>query len=42
MTTIIRIGTTGGVPAAASCNELELGKIARIEYTADYNLYVTR
>jgi len=42
VTTIIRIGTTGGVPPPAACNDVELGKILRVEYTADYNLYVTR
>ena len=41
VTTVIRVATTGGVPRAA-CNDVERGRIARIEYTADYYFYVKR
>ena len=42
VTTIVRISTSGGTAPASGCNELELGKILRVPYSADYNLYVTR
>lgn len=42
VTSIVRISTSGGTPPATGCNEPELGKILRVPYTADYNLYVTR
>ena len=42
VTTVLRVATTGGVPLAASCNELERGRITRIEYAADYYFYVKR
>jgi hypothetical protein len=42
VTTIIRIGTSGGTPPAAGCNDVEQGRIVRADYTADYNFYVTR
>jgi len=40
VTTIVRIATEGGIPPPNSCNEAERGKILRVPYTADYNLYV--
>jgi hypothetical protein len=42
VTTIVRIGTRGGTAPGTGCNELELGRILRVPYKADYNLYVTR
>ncbi|MEO7761394.1 MAG: DUF3455 domain-containing protein [Casimicrobiaceae bacterium] len=42
VTTILRIGTSGGVAAASGCNDAERGKIVRVPYEADYNFYVTR
>lgn len=42
VTTVIRAMTTGGVPRAAGCNELERGRIARVDYTADYYFYARR
>jgi hypothetical protein len=42
VTTIVRIGTSGGAAPATGCNERELGKILRVPYSADYNLYVKR
>ena len=42
VTTVLRVATTGGVPQAALCNELERGRITRIEYTADYYFYAKR
>lgn len=42
VTTVVRIGTSGGTAPATGCNELELGKILRVPYSTDYNLYVTR
>jgi len=41
VTTVLRIGTNGGVPPDA-CTDLEQGTILRVPYTADYNFYVTR
>jgi len=42
VTTIVRIGTSGGIAPTAGCNEADLGMIMRVPYSADYNLYVTR
>ena len=42
VTTVLRVATTGGVPRAASCNELERGRITRVEYAADYYFYIKR
>jgi hypothetical protein len=41
VTTVLRIGTAGGVPTNA-CTELQQGTIVRVPYSADYNFYVTR
>jgi hypothetical protein len=42
VTTIVRIDTNGGVAPASGCDAAEQGKILRVGYSADYNLYVTR
>ena len=42
VTTVVRAATAGGVPRAAACNELERGRITRVDYTADYYFYVKR
>ena len=42
VTTVIRAATTGGVAPAAGCNELDRGRILRVEYTADYYFYAKR
>ena len=42
VTTIVRVGTSYGLPPAGGCNELEQGRIVRVEYDADYNFYVNK
>jgi hypothetical protein len=42
VTKILRVGTSGGIPPPAGCNEIERGKILRVDYTADYYFYVKR
>jgi hypothetical protein len=42
VTTVLRVGTSGGGQPLARCNDVEQGKIVRVPYTADYNFYVTR
>jgi hypothetical protein len=40
--TILRVSTAGGVAPAGGCNDIERGKIVRVDYTADYYFYVNR
>ncbi|MFN0161981.1 MAG: DUF3455 domain-containing protein [Burkholderiales bacterium] len=40
--TIQRINTVGGMAPSKGCAKATLGVTARIEYTADYNLYTAR
>jgi hypothetical protein len=41
-TTVLRVATSGGSAPAGGCNEVELGRIVRVPYNADYNFYVPR
>lgn len=42
VTTVLRVATAGGNPPPAACNALERGRIARVNYTADYYFYIDR
>ena len=37
-----RVNTVGGKAPADGCNQAQLGKIARVSYSATYNFYVAR
>ena len=40
VTSIQRVNTAGGVAPSAACGTAELGRQARVPYTADYRLFV--
>ena len=42
VTSIQRVNTVGGVAPAASCPQASAGTSARIDYTADYYLFIAR
>jgi len=42
VTTVLRVATAGGQPPAGGCREADLGRVIRVDYTADYYLYVPR
>ena len=37
-----RVNTVGGKAPADGCNQAQLGKVARVSYSATYNFYVAR
>ena len=37
-----RVKTVGGKAPADGCNQAQLGKVARVSYSATYNFYVAR
>ena len=42
VTSVLRLSTAGGQPPPGGCSEPDRGRIARVEYTADYYFYVKR
>jgi hypothetical protein len=42
VTSIQRVSTVGGQPPAGGCKEADRGRIIRVEYSADYYMYVPR
>jgi Protein of unknown function (DUF3455) len=42
VTTVLRVSTVGGQAPASGCVESDLGRILRVDYSADYYFYVPR
>jgi hypothetical protein len=42
ISSVQRVNTTGGVAPASGCSEATVGAPARVDYTADYRMYVPR
>jgi hypothetical protein len=42
VTYIQRVSTTGGLAPSAGCDQTQLGAVAEVDYTADYNFYQTK
>jgi hypothetical protein len=42
VSSVQRVNTTGGVAPASGCSEATVGTPARVDYTADYRMYVPR
>ena len=42
VTSVLRLSTAGGQPPPGGCSEPDLGRIVRVEYSADYYFYVNR